>query len=152
MQIQTRTTFVGILCSLGWVATLLALTSCESPKPVPVTIPGAVALPTVKAAISGKPQHVAAYYYLNPDCTSVDLPVVRILAQPAHGSVSIEDASGYTWYGKDNQRFECNKQKSPMRQIVYTSAPDFVGPDTFKISVLYADGNLREETFNVTVN
>ena len=78
--------------------------------------------------------------------------MVRILAQPAHGSLSIVDTFGYTWYGKDNQRFECNKQKSPMRQLIYTSTPDFVGADTFKVSVLYADGNLREEIFNVTVN
>ncbi len=134
----------------GLVFSIVLITGCETPKPVPVSIPGGPT-PIARAAVSGVAQYISDQYSINPDCTSAGIPTTKILEAPKHGTITFVQESGYTNFAKDNQRFECNKQKSPMVKIIYTSNPDFVGSDSTKIMTIYPGGTFRNETYEITV-
>ena len=92
------------------------------------------------------------YYQVNPDCTSGGMPVVTITQAASHGSVVIQnDVEHYSDFPSTNQRYECNKRKSPSVGLVYTSEKAFVGADRFSVKVVFPMGNASAEQFEVTV-
>jgi len=150
MSVSDKKTTKNSLLYSGLTLIFVLLAGCETPKPVPVTVPGAPA-PIAKAAISGVPQSINDDYSINADCSSAGLPVIKIIDSPEHGTITLKEEPGYTNFSKDNQRFECNKQKVPMVKVVYTSVPNYVGSDRAKIMVIYPGGNFRYMVFEITV-
>jgi len=109
--------------------------------------------PTRKTAFSGIPMTLRYYYQVNPDCTSGGMPVVTITQPASHGSVAVRnDADQYPDFPSTNQRYECNKKKTPSASIVYTPEKAFVGTDTFLVKVVFPTGNASAEQFEVTVD
>lgn len=134
----------------GLVFSVLFIAGCETPKPVPVRIPGAPT-PTARAAISGVAQNINDQYSINPDCTSAGTPTMKILEAPMHGTITFIQETGYTNFSRDNQRFECNKLQLPMVKVIYTSFPDYVGSDNAKVMAIYPGGTFKNETYDITV-
>jgi len=62
---------------------------------------------------------------------------------------SIENGFSYSAFPNDNQRYECNKKKSPLVNILYQSNSGYVGPDTAKIKVIFPTCNLQTDLFNM---
>jgi hypothetical protein len=104
-----------------------------------------------RAALSGTEQRLDFFYAVHPDCTSEGYPTIRTVTQPVHGKLRVEQATDYTNFPKDNQRYECNKQRSPVVVVYYQSDLGYAGPDTAIIEVIFPSGVLRTYTFNVTV-
>jgi hypothetical protein len=78
-------------------------------------------------------------------------PVVRVLAAPAHGSLTTEEATDYPGYARDNQRYDCNLRKVPGTRLFYQSEPNFAGADTGVVEVIYPSAEARTVTFGLTV-
>jgi hypothetical protein len=104
-----------------------------------------------RGAVSGMPQHVGFYYAVNPDCTSGGLVQTRVKTQPAHGSVALVQADGYSHFPAGNPAFQCNSKKSPGIEVMYTSAKDFVGSDQFTVQGIGPKGKYMETDYTVNV-
>jgi hypothetical protein len=105
-----------------------------------------------KTTFSGAVQPVWYFYSLNPDCTSAGVPIVEVVQAPFHGSILIENVKHFTEYPSTNQRYECNRKKSPGVAVVYTSEKSFVGTDRFAVKSVFASGNVQTKEFVVTVD
>jgi hypothetical protein len=105
-----------------------------------------------KTAFSGIPQILDHYAELNPDCTSVGMETVNITRAPSHGTVVIQNnIESYPSFPPTNQRYECNKTKTPSVGIAYTSDRTFVGTDRFTVHRVGHSGNLLIYEYVVTV-
>jgi hypothetical protein len=157
----TRTRLLAHVAA--WIACLPLLVSCtvyipppQSAQPVPpppraVTNVAPTVRPIVRAALSGSVQNLGGYYEVHPDCSPGGIPTLRVVTPPNHGTITFEKQLGYTNYPKDNQRYECNKLKSPEMQVLYHSEPGYLGPDNVVIEVIFTDGVFRQETYSLAV-
>jgi hypothetical protein len=46
-------------------------------------------------------------YSVNHDCTSMGFATVRIIEQPKHGRLTVQNGTGFTSFPQNNQRYEC---------------------------------------------
>ena len=107
--------------------------------------------PVEKTAFSGTALNVWYFYSVEIDCTSGGLPTVSVTSAASHGSVQIQNVEHFTEYPSTNQRYECNKKKSPSVAVVYTSGRSFVGVDRFVVRCVYPSGNVQTKEFVLTV-
>src|SRR5439155_19567710 len=68
-------------------------------------------------------------YALNPDCTSIGFATVRILEQPKHGRITVENGTGFANFLQNNLRYECNRRRSDGVILIYEPDSDFTGTD-----------------------
>jgi hypothetical protein len=101
--------------------------------------------------VGGTQQQVGYYAVLNPDCSFAGYATVRTQTQPAHGTIVVQEGQGYTSYTSDNQRYECNRQKSRMMLVYYTAVPGYTGTDSFVLHAIYPNGTPRTNRYNITV-
>jgi hypothetical protein len=126
---------------------------------VAILIGGCVATPQAaqvskavqKATFSGTVLNVWYFYAVQMDCTSAGLPTVWVTSAASHGSVQIQNVEHFTEYPATNQRFECNKKKSPSVAIVYTSGKSFVGVDRFTVKCAFPAGEVQTKEFLIIV-
>jgi TonB family protein len=111
----------------------------------------AASMPIQKTTFSGTVQAVYQFYSLNADCTPNGSPTVEVLKAPSHGSIQVENVEGFTGYPSTNQRYECNKQKSPIVAVAYISEKAFVGTDIFTLKGIFPSGNTTTKEFVVSV-
>jgi hypothetical protein len=104
-----------------------------------------------RGAISGMPQRIGFFYSVNPDCSSGGLVNTQLKTPPAHGSVAFVEADGYSSFAPNSPSFQCNKQKSPGIEVMYTSAKDFVGTDQFTVVGIGPKGAYMETDYTVKV-
>ncbi|MGC1522397.1 MAG: hypothetical protein WA803_12725 [Steroidobacteraceae bacterium] len=104
-----------------------------------------------RGAISGVPQHVGFYYSVNPDCSSGGLVNTQLKSPPTHGSVAFVNADGYTNFSSTSAGYDCNKQKSPGVEVIYTSEINFVGTDQFTVQGIGPKGRYMETDYTVKV-
>jgi hypothetical protein len=117
-----------------------------------VGAPSAEIKPIDKTAFSGVPEKLGDFSELNADCTSAGRPTIVITQAASHGSVAIQnDAESYSNFPSTNQRYECNKKKSPSVGVVYTSEKSFVGTDRFKVKRVSHWGDVLTQEYVVTV-
>lgn len=107
--------------------------------------------PLERGAISGVPQHVGFYYSVNPDCSSGGLVNTQLKSPPTHGSVEFVNADGYTNFPSTSAGHDCNKQKSPGVEVIYTSERNFVGTDQFTVQGIGPKGKYMETDYTVKV-
>ena len=103
-----------------------------------------------RGADSGQKQKVWSYIDVNPDCSPNDYKL-KILTQPSHGAVTIEDAEDFPNYAKENVRSACNVKRVASKSVSYTSEAGFTGSDGFTIEVLTSFGVIRDDRFSMTV-
>ena len=155
---------IGLMRYAGLAACIPVLISCMTVIPVSdantndgmrnTAKPNMVAAaPRVinRAALSGTVQKIDYYYNLNPDCSPEAVPVVRVVEAPAHGTITLQESIGYSAFSKDNQRYDCNKLKSPLVNVLYQSSAGYVGTDTAKIEVIFVSGGFKEDSFHIDV-
>jgi len=129
-----------------------AQTAPGTARPAGAPAPGAPQGPQVRGARAGIEQKVDSYSSVNPDCSSAGVATAELLTAPVHGSVTFEALPEYTNFPQTNQRFECNKQKSPALVTFYKSAPDYKGRDEFAVKILFPDGMTGVRRYVMTVD
>jgi TonB family protein len=112
---------------------------------------GDLSMTTHQAIFSGTSQTIWYLYSLHPDCISGGLPSVEVIKTPSHGSIQVGNVESFPAYPSTNQRYECNKRKSPMVSAVYTPEKTFVGSDKFVLRGTFASGNSMAKEYVVTI-
>ena len=90
-------------------------------------------------------------YALNPDCSSVGIPTVRIIEQPHNGNITVENGTGYSNFPPENQRYECNKRKSEGVVVVYDPHPGFTGADSITLDFITPRGLELKRHYSIEV-
>jgi hypothetical protein len=106
--------------------------------------PGALELELTRAATAAQRSRLDFLYDVAPDCSSAGKPVVRVLEQPQHGTLSIENGQAFTDFPQDDRRAACNAHQSDGTLVFYQPSADYRGADSITLSVtLSAVGNLK---------
>ena len=140
-----------------WLLILLAPVGCADP-PAQSAAARSPTTPVVSASgtitssqqyrtvLSGQRSRLSAISALNADCSNRDLPIGRIVAAPANGTINLHSVTYNTNYPPGNQRYECNRKQSVGLGMFYTSHPGFVGEDRTTIEVFFPDLSLSQTT------
>jgi hypothetical protein len=113
-----------------------------------------VVQPTVeftRAVASEQKLRLDFLYSLNPDCTSMGFATVRIIEQPKHGMITIENGTGFPAFPQTDPRFECNKRRSDGVVVIYEPESGFTGTDSVNIDVIFAAGTSRKGHYSIEV-
>jgi hypothetical protein len=96
---------------------------------------------------SGRDIRVLILTNVRPDCSSGPLPIVRLVAPPAHGKIAVRRGR----FRATNVR-QCLAIEVPALVAIYRSAPDFEGSDTVIVEIRPEQGTpqLRRVTIKVT--
>lgn len=90
-------------------------------------------------------------YWIDPDCSSPELPTVHIAEQPRNGKLVIEHGTGFTNFPQDNPRYECNKRKSEGVSLVYEPDMRFIGTDSITVDVILPSGRSIKRHYSIEV-
>lgn len=144
---NTRSSIVRAIC-IGSIALLggcIITTPQFKPEPAS-TDPRTLQ----RTALSGSGQRLG-FYMVNPDCSPGGVPKLLVEQQPAHGSVEVTEMQDYTNFPASNQRYACNKQKSPGAVLSYTSESGYKGSDQVSVKAIYSDGGVKAVNYAITV-
>jgi hypothetical protein len=134
-----------------------------SPAPTAPVIPASITSTAPSAPAAPKPVEISRIvaadrdlrldflYAINPDCTSIGFATVRILEQPKHGTITIENGTGFTNFPTTNLRAECNKRRSDGVVIVYKPDAGYTGPDSADFDAIFATGSLSKRHYTIEV-
>jgi hypothetical protein len=141
--------------------TKVAATTTASPATTGAAspIPAAAARPTAQPKIVEFTRTVAAdqklrlafFYDINPDCSSMGYTTVRVIEQPKHGRLTIQNGTGFTNFPESNVRFECNKRKSDGVIVSYEPAPGYVGSDSLNLDAIFPTGSMSSRRYTIDV-
>jgi hypothetical protein len=92
---------------------------------------------------------VAHYASVNPDCSPLGMPVVRVSVPPTHGVVRTVKSSGFSHYSSPFD--QCNARRVAGVSVEYRPKRNFAGTDSFSLDIIFASGRERVESFNLTV-
>jgi hypothetical protein len=104
-----------------------------------------------KTVISGERAKLNFTTSLNPDCTATGRIAARVIATPAHGSITIQNTTDYTNYLPSSQLYACNGKQSPGTVAFYLPDDSFVGTDRASIDYRFPNGVAQTVTFNIVV-
>lgn len=100
--------------------------------------------------LNGKAVRVGSAWHINPDCTVLAVPDVKVLQPPAHGKLSIEKAATFPKSNSEIYR-KCNSHKVMGRVTYYTPDKGFTGKDRMKLRVSYINGVFDDGVITVNV-
>ena len=100
---------------------------------------------------SGKNQRIDFLASLNPDCSSIGMPTVRLLEGPDNGVVTTDRAMDFLPFPKNNIRSKCNSRRVAGLKLFCQSTTEFVGVDRVRQLVISASGGEREATYVIQV-
>jgi hypothetical protein len=89
---------------------------------------------------------------IEPDCSSIGQTTVRVVAQPQHGMLAVENGQGFTSFPKDNPRSECNTRRSDGTLVFYQPNSDYSGADSITLYVIFPSGNAQTRHYSIDVN
>jgi hypothetical protein len=104
---------------------------------------------SVNRTASGQPDtdiRVGVYANVRPDCTSGQLPSIRLTSPPENGRVVVRKAKVTATNYK-----QCLALEVPAFVAVYRSRADFVGVDVLTLEVKFPDGKTVVQRISVTV-
>jgi hypothetical protein len=100
----------------------------------------------VKAA-PGRDNRVAVYTNILPDCSSGPLPIIRLVAPPTHGAVTVKRGTL-----KATNFKQCLATEVPVFVALYRPTDGFSGVDEFDLEIGLAGGRKQRQHFRVNVS
>jgi hypothetical protein len=98
-------------------------------------------------AAPGRDVRVGVYSSVKPDCSSGPLPVIRLVAAPAHGAVTVKRGTL-----KATNFKQCLATEVPAYVAFYRAAPGFSGAAEFELEVSLGGGRKQREHFRVNIS
>jgi hypothetical protein len=95
---------------------------------------------------AGRDIRIAVFANILPNCTSGQLPSVRLKQPPVNGTVTVKQARMRTTNVK-----QCLAVEVPAFVAFYRSSPGFSGQDSVLIEVVSSDGKTQIQHITVTV-
>jgi len=112
--------------------------------------PAPAAAPVVVRVVpSGEERNINFFAAIDPGCESMGPIVVRTVSDPGHGTIRAEAGTSYPVYATTNPRAACNDKTVPGLKLFYTSKPGWIGEDSFRLLVIYPNGDAEDIIFNV---
>ena len=105
----------------------------------------------IRAVPAGRKWRIDFLYSINPDCSSLGFASVRVLEEPTHGKVAVENGTGYPNFPQNNQRYECNRRQADGVAVFYEPQSEFVGTDSVTIDIVFASGSSRRQHYAIEV-
>lgn len=125
--------------ALGFLILLLGLST------------SAAAADQVRTVPSGKNVRIDFFASVNPDCSSIGLPTVRLIDGPGNGVITTDKARDFMSFPQTNVRAKCNKRRLAGLKLLYQSTTEFFGIDRVRLLVISASGGEREATYVINV-
>ena len=98
-------------------------------------------------ALPNKDTQIGIYLNVLPDCTSGQLPTIRLVNAPTAGKVVVKTAKA-----KATNYKACLALEVPAYVAFYKSPPEFWGDDVLTIEVKYAGGRTEIQKITVKVS
>jgi hypothetical protein len=102
-------------------------------------------------AVAGTPLRLGHFTNLNPDCSPIGEPDVRVTKAADHGAVTLRRGEGYSNFVPANPRNQCNFRPTSGVNANYTAERGYTGPDTVVLDVIFPTGEERQLAYNLTV-
>jgi hypothetical protein len=102
---------------------------------------------TVQRTTKGQPDkdiRIGIYVNVQPDCSSGQLPSIRLMTPPTHGKVVVKKAK----VGATNYK-QCLALEVPGYVAVYHSVPTFRGRDAVTLEIKYPGGRIEVQEITV---
>lgn len=100
---------------------------------------------------AGKPAPLNFAYAVNGDCSSKGLMKITVTRPPEHGTVLIGTRKGNPGFPPGSPFAVCNTVPVQGVIVIYTSEPDFTGPDSLTFEETSPDGRRQAFEFALTV-
>jgi hypothetical protein len=100
---------------------------------------------------SGNEARIHAMHYVNSDCTSGQLPAIRIVTKPANGELRFEEIKFAVERKPGTLLFHCNGKIVDAVGVFYKSRPSYVGSDHVVLEVDYRRGTVNRFNFSIQV-
>ena len=104
-----------------------------------------------KVDAAGKPVIIDEAVGLNPDCTTTGPITIKIVKQPAHGSVAVIQTSVFPGYPPSNVRNVCNSRQVPGYRVLYTGKKGYAGSDSAELEIFWPAGAALDLTVPILV-
>jgi len=104
-----------------------------------------------KYAVSGQPLKLDFAASVNPDCSSLGPPTIRVVRVPEHGRLTVVQTKDFATFRPSNPRSVCNQRRVAGTAIRYVSQRGFIGMDAAGVEIIFASGNLRQANFTINV-
>jgi len=104
-----------------------------------------------RSVFSGNETRIAAFNYVNADCSSGPLPDLRIVTAPAHGAYRLEETTIQVDRKPDNSRASCNGKPVSAVAVHYKPTAEFVGSDDLVVDVDFRNGSVRRYIYAISV-
>ena len=105
----------------------------------------------VRTVPSGKNQRIDFFASVNPDCSSIGIPTVRLVEGPSNGVITTDKATDFMAFPRSNVRFKCNAKRLSGLKLFCQSTTEFFGIDRVRLIVISASGGEREATYVIQV-
>jgi hypothetical protein len=102
-------------------------------------------------AVAGLPLRLGHFANLNPDCSPIGEPDVRVVKLADHGVVAVRAGDGYTNFVQANPRNHCNYRPTPGVNVTYTAERGYTGPDTVALDAIFPTGQEQQINYNLNV-
>lgn len=116
-----------------------------------VTATAARAAEIARTVPSGKNQRIDVLASVNPDCSAIGIPTVRLVEGPDHGVVTTDRAKDFLPFPKTNIRSRCNGRRVMGLKLFCQSTTEFFGADRVRLLVISASGGEREAVYAIQV-
>jgi hypothetical protein len=148
-----ETPFPGCTTTPVSATTPVAPVAATSPvAPVAAIAPAAPAVVDLRRTVAADQKlRLDFLYSINPDCTSIGFTTVRVLEQPKHGKIAIENDAGLTNFQASNPRAECNKRRSDGVAVIYEPEPGYTGTDSISLDAISPSGVLSKRHYAIDV-
>ena len=104
-----------------------------------------------KTMPAGGRLELGGHMSVNPDCTTLSEPTIRVTTPPTHGATIIHKGRSFPSFPDSNPRNVCNTRRVPSVIIDYKPEAGFVGSDYVAIEVFYEGGTSKTFSYAITV-
>lgn len=129
-------------------------TPSARPKPAATTAEIGINLPETRltrSVFSGNEVQIAAFNFVNADCSSGPRPDLRIVTPPAHGAYRLEETTIQVDRKPDNPRASCNGKPVGAVAVIYKPEAEFTGNDGLVVDVDFRNGSVRRYVYAISV-
>jgi hypothetical protein len=104
-----------------------------------------------KAALQGQTIRLNGYHHLARDCQSRGYASLRLVSSVSGGALVGRNETSFPSFRPNSERSHCNSRRRPVSAAYYTPARGFTGPDRVVFEVVFTDGEIWRETYNISV-
>jgi len=104
-----------------------------------------------REVFAGSESRIGAMNFVNADCSSGEMPEVRIVTPPANGAIRLQAMTIPIDRPSTDSLARCNGKPVEAMLVLYKSREGFAGNDTVVVDVDFRHGKVRRVVYNITI-